>query len=207
MAGRREVFLWSDTFNNYFHPETCRAGLEVLERCGISGDDFPAAFVLRAAPSTILACLNKAKEYLLRIMQALGPQIAAGIPIIVLEPSCASVFRDELVNLFPDNATAKKLSSQTFLLSEFLLRHAGGYELPPLKRNVVVQGHCHHQALMKMTDEVALLRRMGADVNLLDSGCCGMAGAFGFEKDKFEISQAIGERVLLPAVRRQSVRR
>ena len=68
--------------------------------------------------------LDKAKEYLLRIMQALGPQIAAGMPIIVLEPSCASVFRDELVNLFPDNATAKKLRSQTFLLSEFLQRQA-----------------------------------------------------------------------------------
>ena len=202
-ADRREVFLWSDTFNNYFHPETCRAALEVLEDAGFQVTT-STQHLCCGRPLYDFGMLDKAKEYLLRIMQLLGPQIAKGTPIIVLEPSCASVFRDELVNLFPDNATAKKLRSQTFLLSEFLQHHAGGYELPPLKRKIVVQGHCHHQSLMKMTDEVALLRRMGADVNLLDSGCCGMAGAFGFERDKFEISQAIGERVLLPAIRQQS---
>jgi Fe-S oxidoreductase len=200
---RREVFLWSDTFNNYFHPETCRAALEVLEDAGFQVTT-STQHLCCGRPLYDFGMLDKAKEYLLRIMQALGPQIAKGTPIIVLEPSCASVFRDELVNLFPDNATAKRLRSQTFLLSEFLQHHVGGYELPPLKRKIVVQGHCHHQSLMKMTDEVALLRRMGADVNLLDSGCCGMAGAFGFERDKFEISQAIGERVLLPAIRQQS---
>jgi FAD/FMN-containing dehydrogenase/Fe-S oxidoreductase len=202
-ADRTEIFLWPDTFNNYFHPETCRAALEVLEDAGFQVTT-STQHLCCGRPLYDFGMLDKAKEYLDRIMQALGPQIAKGIPIIVLEPSCASVFRDELVNLFPDNATAKKLSSQTFLLSEFLQRHAGGYQPPGLKRKVVIQGHCHHQALMKMTDEVALLRRMGADVNLLDSGCCGMAGAFGFERDKFEISQAIGERVLLPAVRGQS---
>lgn len=202
-ADRSKVFLWSDTFNNYFHPETCRAALEVLEDAGFQVTT-STQHLCCGRPLYDFGMLDKAKEYLLRIMQLLGPQIAKGTPIIVLEPSCASVFRDELVNLFPDNATAKKLRSQTFLLSEFLQHHAGGYEPPPLKRKIVLQGHCHHQSLMKMTDEVALLRRMGADVNLLDSGCCGMAGAFGFERDKFEISQAIGERVLLPAIRQQS---
>jgi FAD/FMN-containing dehydrogenase/Fe-S oxidoreductase len=200
---RSEVFLWVDTFNNYFHPETCRAALEVLEDAGFqvttSRHDLCCG-----RPLYDFGMLGKAKEYLLRILEVLGPQITAGLPMVVLEPSCASVFRDELVNLFPDNPTAKKLGSQTFLLSEFLRHHANGYQPPPLTRQVVVQGHCHHKALMKMTDEEELLRDMGADVNLLDSGCCGMAGAFGFERDKFEISQAIGERVLLPAVRRQS---
>jgi len=198
-----EVFLWVDTFNNYFHPQTCRAALEVLEDAGFRVTT-SRQHLCCGRPLYDFGMLDKAKEYLLRIMQALGPQIAGGLPIVVLEPSCASVFRDELVNLFPDNATAKKLSSQTFLLSEFLQHHADGYEPPPLRRKVVVQGHCHHQALMKMTDEETLLRRMESDVHLLDSGCCGMAGAFGFERDKFEISQAIGERVLLPAVRRQA---
>ena len=202
-ADRSKVFLWSDTFNNYFHPETCRAALEVLEDAGFQVTT-STQHLCCGRPLYDFGMLDKAKGYLLRIMQLLGPQIAKGTPIIVLEPSCASVFRDELVNLFPGNATAKKLRSQTFLLSEFLQHHAGGYEPPPLKRKIVLQGHCHHQSLMKMTDEVALLRRMGADVNLLDSGCCGMAGAFGFERDKFEISQAIGERVLLPAIRQQS---
>jgi Fe-S oxidoreductase len=109
-----------------------------------------------------------------------------------------------MVNLFPDDSRAKKLRAQTFLLSEFLQHHAPGYQPNRLSCRILVHGHCHQKALMKMTDEEALLREMGAEVLLPDSGCCGLAGGFGFEKDKFEISQAIGERVLLPAVRRES---
>ncbi len=199
---KQEVFLWVDTFNNYFHPETCRAALEVLQDGGFQVTT-SRQHLCCGRPLYDFGMLDDAKKYLLRIMQALGPQIDAGLPIVVLEPSCASVFRDELVNLFPNDVTAKKLRSQTFLLSEFLQHHAVGYQPSPLPRKVVVQGHCHHRALMTMTDEEALLRRMGADVNLLDSGCCGMAGAFGFAKEKFDISQAIGERVLLPTIRRQ----
>src|SRR5258708_15631337 len=145
---------------------------------------------------------DEGKRYLARIVRVLGPQIEAGFPIIVLEPSCASVFRDELVNLFPDDARARKLRAQTFLLSEFLRHHAPGYQSNRLSCRILVHGHCHQKALMKMTDEEVLLREMGAEVLLPDSRCCGLAGGFGFEKDKFEISQAIGERVLLPAVRR-----
>ncbi len=125
----------------------------------------------------------------------------AGVPIVVLEPSCASVFRDELRNLFPEDARAIKLRSQTFLLSEFLERHAPGYEPPQLSGKVLLHGHCHHKSIMKIGEEESLLRKMGADLQSIDSGCCGMAGPFGFEKDKYEVSQAVGERVLLPAVR------
>ena len=128
-------------------------------------------------------------------------QIDAGIPIVVLEPSCASVFRDELRNLFPKDERATKLRSQTFLLSEFLENHAPGYTPPQLQRKVLVHGHCHHKSLMGLGDEESLFRKMGADLQSIDSGCCGMAGPFGFEKEKYEVSQAVGERVLLPAVR------
>jgi Fe-S oxidoreductase len=148
--------------------------------------------------------LDEAKKYLLRILEALGPQIDAGLPVVVLEPSCASVFRDELVNLFPNDERAKKLRSQTFLLSEFLEHRAPGYKPYQLGRRILVHGHCHHKALMKMTDEMSLLQKMGAEVRSPDAGCCGMAGAFGFEKDKYAVSQAIGERVLLPAIRQES---
>ena len=123
------------------------------------------------------------------------------MPIVVLEPSCASVFRDELRNLFPEDARAERLRRQTFLLSEFLEQHAPGYQPPQLSAKVLLHGHCHHKAIMKMTDEESLLRKMGANLKALDSGCCGMAGPFGFEKEKYAVSQAIGERVLLPAVR------
>jgi Fe-S oxidoreductase len=123
------------------------------------------------------------------------------LPIVVLEPSCASVFRDELHNLFPNDARAGRLRQQTFLLSEFLQNHAPGYEPPKLSAKILQHGHCHHKALMKMSDEQTLLRRMGVDLDCPDTGCCGMAGPFGFERDKFAVAQAVGERVLLPAVR------
>lgn len=121
--------------------------------------------------------------------------------MVVLEPSCASVFRDELRNLFPVDDRADRLRRQTFLLSEFLERHAVGYQPPKLPRKILLHGHCHHKSLMKMSDEESLLRKMGADLQTIDSACCGMAGPFGFEKEKFEVSQAVGERVLLPTMR------
>jgi len=197
----RQVVLWVDTFNNYFHPETCRAALEVLEE---------AEFTVTCSrkplccgrPLYDFGMLERAKNSLSQILSALGPQIDAGLPIVVLEPSCASVFRDELHNLFPTDERATRLRNQTFLLSEFLQNHAPDYLPPSLSRKVILHGHCHHKALMKINDEESLLRKMGVELQSLDSGCCGMAGPFGFQKDKFEISQAIGERVLLPAVRR-----
>jgi Fe-S oxidoreductase len=93
------------------------------------------------------------------------------------------------------------LQQQTFLLSEFLQNHAPGYVPPSLHKQILLHGHCHHKAVMKMRDEESLLRRMGASVESPDTGCCGMAGPFGFERDKFAVAQAVGERVLLPAVR------
>ncbi len=121
--------------------------------------------------------------------------------MIVLEPSCASVFRDELRNLFPEDARAQKVRSQTFFLAEFLQQCTPAYQPPQFSGKALLHGHCHQKALRKMGDEEALLRRMGVDLQTIDSGCCGMAGPFGFERDKYEVSIAAGERVLLPAVR------
>ncbi len=196
-----EVILWPDTFNNYYRPETSQAALEVLTQAGFSVR-VPQQHLCCGRPLYDFGMLDRAKEYLRRIMQVLGSWIDLGVPIVVLEPSCASVFRDELGNLFPRDARADRLRRQTFLLSEFLEHHAPGYRPPRLSQKVLLHGHCHHQALMKMNDEEALLRKMGSDLETLDSGCCGMAGPFGFEKDKFALSQAVGERVLLPSVRR-----
>ena len=198
-----EVILWADTFNNYFHPETSRAALEVLRHAGFKVL-VPQQHLCCGRPLYDFGLLDKAKEYLQRILRVLGAKIEAGVPVVVLEPSCASVFRDELRNLFPTDARAMKLRSQTFLLSEFLEHHAPSFRPEQLPRKVLLHGHCHHKALMKMDDESSLLSKMGVDLQLIDSGCCGMAGSFGFEKDKFEMSQAIGERVLLPAVRKAS---
>jgi Fe-S oxidoreductase len=200
VAVRPEVILWMDTFNNYFHPETSLAAEEVLQGAGFRVT-VPDVHLCCGRPLYDFGLLDKAKEYLEKIMSVLGAQIDAGIPVVVLEPSCASVFKDELRNLFPLNARATKLRSQTFLLSEFLEHHAPGYAPPQLSAKVLLHGHCHHKSLMGMSDEESVLRKMGAEVQSIDSGCCGMAGPFGFEKDKYEVSQAVGERVLLPAVR------
>jgi Fe-S oxidoreductase len=195
-----EVLLWIDTFNNYFHPETSRAALEVLEHAGFAVK-CPQDALCCGRPLYDFGMLVEAKQYLKKVMDVLGAEIEAGLPIVVLEPSCASVFRDELCNLFPLDARASRLRQQVFVLSEFLMKHAPGYEPPKLHAKILLQGHCHHKALMKMKDEETLLRRMGTELECPDAGCCGMAGPFGFGRDKFAIAQAIGERALLPAVR------
>ena len=138
------------------------------------------------------------------VMVTLASQIDAGIPIVVLEPSCASVFRDELRNLFPNDARALKLRELTVPLSEFLERRAPGYQPPQLPRKILLHGHCHHKAVLKFGDQESLLKKMGVELHSPDTGCCGMAGPFGFEKETYAVSQAVGERLLLPAVRNSS---
>jgi FAD/FMN-containing dehydrogenase/Fe-S oxidoreductase len=194
------VILWPDTFNNYYKPETSQAALEVLTHAGFNVM-VPQEHLCCGRPLYDFGMLDKARQYLQHILQTLAQEIDAGLPIVVLEPSCASVFRDELCNLFSEDLRARRLRQQTFLLSEFLQHHAPGYQPPQLSQKLLLHGHCHQKAIMKMTDEEALLRRMGADPKNLDAGCCGMAGPFGFAKDKYAVSQAIGERMLLPAVR------
>jgi Fe-S oxidoreductase len=108
------------------------------------------------------------------------------------------------LNLFPQDERAQRLARQTHLLSEFLelQLHETNAPLPRLNRKALLHGHCHQKSLMKMTAEESLLRRIGIDFQSPAPGCCGMAGSFGFEREKYEVSQAIGELELLPAVRR-----
>jgi len=187
------------TFNNYFHPEVAEAAVEVLEDAGFAVV-LPQHTLCCGRPLYDWGMLDLAKRQLRQILAALRPQIQAGMPVVGLEPSCVAVFRDELANLFPNDEDAKRLKSQTFLLSEFLERE--GYRPPSLRRKAIVHAHCHHKAIMKTTDEEKILDKLGLDYELLDAGCCGMAGSFGFEKgEHYEVSMKAGERVLLPAVR------
>src|SRR5947209_2639584 len=144
--------------------------------------------------------LDLAKAYLRRVLSALRPHIEAGLPLVVLEPSCASVFRDELHNLF-DDPLANKLKEQTLLFSEFLDKKVDPALLPHIERKALVQGHCHHKSLLKFEAENSIMQKLGLNFEVLASGCCGMAGSFGFESDKYAVSLQIGERKLLPAVR------
>jgi FAD/FMN-containing dehydrogenase/Fe-S oxidoreductase len=194
------VLLWPDTFNNYFHPGTAKAATEVLEAAGFRVV-VPRANLCCGRPLYDHGMLDRAQALLLQILDELSPEIEAGIPIVGLEPSCVAVFRDELLNLFPHDERAQALSRQTFLLSEFLETFASNLPLPQLHRKALLHGHCHHKSLMKMTAEESVLHRLGIDFQSPAPGCCGMAGSFGFEPDKYDLSIAIGELELLPAVR------
>jgi FAD/FMN-containing dehydrogenase/Fe-S oxidoreductase len=197
------VILWADTFNNHFYPEILKAAVEVLEAAGYQV----------IVPSEVLCCgrplydwgmLDLAKKQLRQILTTLKPHIQAGTPVVGLEPSCTAAFRDELTNLI-GHEDAQRLRKQTYTLGEFLDKQVEGYEPPKLSRSAVVHGHCNHKAIMRMSSEEAVFKKMGLDYELLDSGCCGMAGPFGFEKgEHYEVSVKAGERVLLPAVRNAS---
>jgi Fe-S oxidoreductase len=148
--------------------------------------------------------LDIARRQLRRILNALERDIRAGVPIIGLEPACLSVFRDELLKLFPDDPLAQRLSRQTFLFSEFLLDHAD-WQPPQLGGKAIVHGHCHQKAIFGMAGDMNLLRGLGVDAQLIETGCCGMAGSFGFNPEHYALSLQVGELGLLPAVRRADV--
>jgi Fe-S oxidoreductase len=201
-TGGQAVVLWPDTWNNYFHPQALSAAERVLRAAGLAPQT-PREHVCCGRPLYDFGMLSEARAYLRNILERFAPEIDAGLPFLFLEPSCASVFHDELLNFFPGEERAQKLATQTVLFADGLAQYAPGWK--PAKNAdaapVIVHGHCHHKALGKMDAEVALLRATGAQVTLLDSGCCGMAGPFGFEREKYAVSQQLGERVLLPAVR------
>lgn len=198
---RPKVMLWPDTFNNHFHPQTAQAAVEVLEAAGFQVI-IPQKSLCCGRPLYDWGMLKLARHLLEEILTNLKDEIEAGVPLVGLEPSCTSVFKDELINMLPNHQNARRLKEQTYTLAEFLTKHAPDFQLPTLKDKAVVHGHCHHKAVLHMHPEEAVLKEMELDYNLLDSGCCGMAGAFGFEEgEHYEVSIKAGERVLLPAVR------
>jgi FAD/FMN-containing dehydrogenase/Fe-S oxidoreductase len=199
-VGQPQVLLWPDTFNNYFHPEVAIAAVDVLEAAGFQVI-LPEQTLCCGRPLYDHGMLTTAQRLLKQILRALRSQIAAGVPLVGLEPSCVAVFRDELLNFFPNDENARRLSKQTFLLSEFLVNKVPNYQPPRLHRKALVQGHCHHKATAGMGSELDILRRLGLDIQIPEAGCCGMAGSFGFEKEHYDISMKCAERALLPAVR------
>jgi Fe-S oxidoreductase len=195
-----KVILWPDTFNNYFHPEVAHAAAQALARAGCEVH-IPQRPLCCGRPLYEFGLLDSARNYLQRILNTLDKDIRAGTPIVGLEPACVSVFREELPNLLAHDEQAKRLSEQVVLLSEFLVHKAPSFPFAPVKKKALVHGHCHHQAVLKMDAEREVLNRLGLDYEVLDSGCCGMAGSFGFEAEKYDVSVKCAERVLLPAVK------
>ncbi|MGH7972448.1 MAG: (Fe-S)-binding protein, partial [Limisphaerales bacterium] len=200
-TGRR-VLLFADTFNNYLHTDVAKAAVEVLEHAGFDVV-VPMQDMCCGRPLYDYGMLTQAKSWLADILMKLRPDIEASTPMVVLEPSCCAVFRDELMNLYPNNVDAKRLHERTFTLAEFLRRYAPDQPVPQLHRRALIHGHCHHKAVMGLEAEKEVLKAMGLDFEMLDSGCCGMAGSFGFEKGaQYDVSMKCGERVLLPRVRK-----
>jgi FAD/FMN-containing dehydrogenase/Fe-S oxidoreductase len=194
------VLLWPDTFTNHFQPEIAEAAVEVLTAAG-RRVEIPPGPLCCGRPLYDFGMLDLARQKLREVLDALGPAIAAGTPLVVLEPSCAAVFRDELLQLFPDDLAARRLSAQTVTLAELLVREPGfSTRFEGKAPDAILQGHCHQQAVLGMGADREVLGRLGIEPRLVE-GCCGMAGAFGFAREHVEISKACGERDLLPTVR------
>jgi Fe-S oxidoreductase len=192
------VILWPDTFTNTFDPGVGRAATEVLEHLGYRVE-LPASRLCCGLPMITFGLLGPARRQLRRTVRALADDVSAGVHVVGLEPSCTTVFRHELGHLFPHDQDARRLGQQTVTLAELLSRHEG--ELPEVGGRALVQGHCHQLSVLGMDADLELMERVGVDAELLDSGCCGQAGSFGFEKGHHDVSMACGERVLFPAVR------
>ncbi len=205
---RPEVLLWVDTFNTYFEPENAQAAYRVLEAAGyrvrlptLSGRPACCGRTFLNA-----GLVDEARREGRRLLSALSPWVGRGVPIVGLEPSCLLTLRDEIPLLLPGEESAS-LADGSLLLDEFLLSEAEAGRAPldlgPVKaRTALVHTHCHQKALGREGATETVLRRIpGLEVHTLRSGCCGMAGAFGYEAEHYEISMAMGELDLLPAVR------
>jgi FAD/FMN-containing dehydrogenase/Fe-S oxidoreductase len=197
----KQVVLWPDTWNNYYHPQTLIAAESVLTQAGFQVET-PQGHICCGRPLYDFGLLGAARAYLAKVLDRMAAQIDAGVAFIFLEPSCASVFKDELLELFPKDPRAQRLSKQVWLLADWLAAEAPGWATARLPgAHILLHGHCHHKAVFGgPASEIALLRQAGATVEPIQAGCCGMAGPFGFEADKFEVSKIIARDGLLPAV-------
>jgi len=208
-ATGREVVLLVDTFNRYFEPENARAAERVLTRAGyrvISPD--PAGRRPLCCGRTFLSTglVEEARREARRTLDALTPHVAAGTPIIGLEPSCLLTLRDEFPAILPGTET-KTLAERAQLFEEFVdsEREANRFRLPlsPMEgRTALLHGHCHQKAFGTVGVAVQALQLIpGLDVETFDATCCGMAGSFGYEAEHYEMSLKIGELDVLPRMR------
>jgi FAD/FMN-containing dehydrogenase/Fe-S oxidoreductase len=196
-----QVVLWTDTWNNYYHPQTLAAAETVLGKAGFEVKT-PQGHICCGRPLYDFGLLDSARSYLASVLDRMAALIEADMPFIFLEPSCASVFKDELLELFPKDPRAQRMSKLVWLLADWLAAKAPEFGQGSLEgAHILIHGHCHHKAVFGGPgSEIALLRNAGATVEAIQAGCCGMAGPFGFEADKYEVSKVIAQDGLLPAV-------
>jgi FAD/FMN-containing dehydrogenase/Fe-S oxidoreductase len=198
-ARKKQVILWADTFTNHFKTETAKAAVEVLEDAGFNVKVYERSMCC-GRPLYDWGMLDRAKRHLQNILKVVSTDVSAGIPIVVLEPSCASVFKDELPNMLSERESAHRLAKNVYFFSEFFEKYAPDYA-PEIRAKTLTQIHCHQQSLGGADQEHDLLNRMGADARAIPPTCCGMAGAFGFEESHYDISLTCAEHRTLPEVR------
>jgi FAD/FMN-containing dehydrogenase/Fe-S oxidoreductase len=198
--GAERVLIWPDTFNDHFRPETLISATQLLERAGFEVA-IPREPLCCGRPLYDWGFVGTAKQRLERIFAVLRGDIDAGTPVIVLEPACASVFKDEMLNLFPDRGEAKRLSAQVHYVADFIADRIDRFPTFLKGGAALVQPHCHHHSVIGFAKEQRLMELVDIEIERPPQGCCGMAGAFGMAKETFAVGRAIGERVLLPRVR------
>jgi FAD/FMN-containing dehydrogenase/Fe-S oxidoreductase len=195
-AGGVPVVLFDDTFNNHFRPQTALAAQRVLEQAGCAVE-LPREHLCCGRPYYDFGMLERARSALERVLQGLSPQLERGLPVVVLEPGCLSVFRDELHQLFPKDARAARLRASVTSLSELLLKTGARLER---RAQVLMHTHCHQKALWGTAADMQVLKNAGCEVSAPDIGCCGMAGSFGYRPEFYETSKRIAGLALLPAL-------
>jgi FAD/FMN-containing dehydrogenase/Fe-S oxidoreductase len=194
----RPVVLFPDTFNNYLHTAVGVACVEAIEAAGWRVI-MPDQHVCCGRPLYDYGFLDSAERYLHRVLDVLRPYVREGIPIVGMEPSCLAVFKDELRKVLPYDDDASRLSRNAYHFGEFFA--AFGIEPPRLDGRAILWGHCHQRATGGVEPDQRLLQQMGLEVQDLQGGCCGLAGSWGFEAGKYQISMDCGEQALLPAIR------
>ena len=200
-APNGSVLLWPDTFTNHFHPHIGRAAVEVLESAGWDVT-IPSGPVCCGLTWISTGQLGVARRVLRRTLRRLAPHVREGGLVLGLEPSCTAVFRSDLHELFPHNQDANRLKDHVVTLAELLTEHTEDWEPPHADHvDALAQVHCHQHAVLKWDADRELLERWGVDVERLDSGCCGLAGNFGFTAGHGDVSRALAEQTMLPRIR------
>ncbi|MGH3448044.1 MAG: (Fe-S)-binding protein, partial [Nocardioidaceae bacterium] len=200
---RGDVLLWPDTFTNHFTPHVGQAAVELLESAGWRVT-LPAAELCCGLTWVSTGQLGVAKQVLQRTVAAVADHVRSGGYVVGLEPSCTAVFRSDAADLFPDDQDVQRLQDHTLTLAELLTEHSPGWQperLGPGAHEALAQVHCHQHAVLGWDADAKLLADAGVEVEHLESGCCGLAGNFGFTAGHGDVSHALAERVMLPRVR------
>jgi FAD/FMN-containing dehydrogenase/Fe-S oxidoreductase len=196
---RQSVVLWPDTFNNYLTPEVLEAGDSVLTKAGLA-PQLPGGGVCCGLTWFSTGQLGMAKRVLERTARVLAPAQEAGLPIVVLEPSCATMLRSEARSVLGETPFTTYLRDNVLTLAEALERYAPDWQPPAVARPAVGQVHCHQSSVLGFGADERLMARAGIDAKGMQRSCCGLAGNFGFEDGHYDVSRAAAERLLLPAV-------